>query len=380
MVLMNNFQNTFANHLFLKSALSKEGKYKSTSEIINWLDEHKNNFNISVLPCPLKNIDSWIYDEVKGCISHKSSKFYTIEGIKVSSNCFELGEWWQPIIVQPEIGYLGIITKEFDGVLHFLLQAKIEPGNVNHVQLSPTLQATRSNYTQVHKGREPLYLDYFRNAKPEQILVDQLQSEQGGKFLRKRNRNIIIKIDEDISSQDQFTWLTLSQIKRLMQYDNLVNMDTRSVISCCTFGNHEVKVIDLIDFFLSYSGSNPHNQKILKSALDSESSLHSIDGIIAFLTQIKSRCDLIVERVKLEELTNWIVDKMEIRHQDEEYFKESYLTEEDPIARFNRNFMLDILSRYRHSIKRMENLQLAMFCLILIQIILTATMLLVFPY
>ena len=318
---MSNFQNTNANNLFLKSALIKEGKYKSSSEIINWLGEHNKNVNISVLPCPLKNIDGWIYDEVKGCIRHKSGKFFTIEGIKVNCNCLAKEEWQQPIIVQPEIGFLGIITKEFNGVLHFLLQAKIEPGNINYVQLSPTLQATRSNYTQVHKGREPLYLDYFRNAKSEQILVDQLQSEQGGRFLRKRNRNIIIKIDEDIGPQEQFIWLTLGQIKQLMQLDNLVNMDTRSVISCCGFGNQKFNSINLIDSLLYYPSRNAHTQKLLKSALISDTTSHSIDGIISFLTQLKSLCDLNVERMKLGELTDWIVDKMMIRHQRDEFFK-----------------------------------------------------------
>ena len=219
-----------ANQLFLKSALSKDGEYKTTSGVFNWLSDQNGDVEVNVSPCPLKDIDGWVFDEVKGLIRHVSDKFFTIEGIKVNSNCLVKEEWQQPIIVQPEIGFLGIITKEFNGVLHFLLQAKIEPGNINYVQLSPTLQATRSNYTQVHKGREPLYLDYFRNAKSEQILVDQLQSEQGGRFLRKRNRNIIIKIDEDIGPQEQFIWLTLGQIKQLMQLDNLVNMDTRSVI------------------------------------------------------------------------------------------------------------------------------------------------------
>ena len=42
----------------------------------------------------------------------------------------------QPIINQPEIGFLGFITKEFNGILHFLVQAKVEPGNVNNVQIS----------------------------------------------------------------------------------------------------------------------------------------------------------------------------------------------------------------------------------------------------
>ena len=65
--------------------------------------------------------------------------------------------------------------------------------------------------------------------------------------------------------------------------------------------------------------------------------------------------------------------------QDEECFEDNYLIE-DPIARFNRNFMVDILSRYRHSMRRMESLQLAMLSLILIQIVLTAIMLFALPY
>ena len=61
-------------------------------------------------------------------------------------SCFDSSRkisWDQPIIDQPEIGFLGILCKEIKGSLHFLLQAKIEPGNKNFVQLSPTLQATR---------------------------------------------------------------------------------------------------------------------------------------------------------------------------------------------------------------------------------------------
>ena len=318
---MSNLQDTGAKHLFLKSALSKDGEYKTTTEVISWMSEQNEDVEVSVVPCELKNIDGWIYDEVKGLIRHTSNRFFSIEGIKISCNFLEKEEWQQPIIVQPEIGFLGIITKKFKGILHFLLQAKIEPGNINNVQLAPTLQATRSNYTQVHKGREPIFLDYFRNAKPKQILVDQLQSEQGGRFLRKRNRNIIIIIDEDISPQEQFTWLTLGQIKQLTQYDNLVNMDTRSVISCCEFGGHEVNAIDVIDFLLYCPPSNPYTQKLLKSALISDTALHSINEILSFLTQIKSLCDLNVERIKLGELKDWIVDKMEIRHQRNELFK-----------------------------------------------------------
>src|SRR5690349_14894378 len=68
---------------------------------------------------------------------------------------------YQPIINQPEVGILGILAKEFDGVPHFLMQAKVEPGNPRPLMLSPTVQATRSNYTQVHKGAQVKYLEYF---------------------------------------------------------------------------------------------------------------------------------------------------------------------------------------------------------------------------
>ena len=38
-------------------------------------------------------------------------------------------------------------------------------------------------------------------------------------------------VDEDIKIIDDYIWLTLDQIKSLMRYDNIINMDTRSVIA-----------------------------------------------------------------------------------------------------------------------------------------------------
>jgi len=141
----------------------------------------------------------------------------------------------QPVIVQNEIGYLGIICKEFGGVLHFLMQAKTEPGNINKVQISPTIQATKSNFTQKHGGDKPAYLDYFTNSGKYKIIVDQIQSEQSSRFYKKRNRNIIIKVDESIEVLPSHMWMTLGQIKELLKIDNLVNMDTRTVLSCIPF-------------------------------------------------------------------------------------------------------------------------------------------------
>lgn len=305
--------------LFLKSALRPAGCKTETSDVIQWLAQRNQEVHVSLKRCPIREIPGWTYGD--GRISHQSGKFFSIDGIQVQTTWGSKDSWMQPIINQPEIGYLGIITKEFEGVLHFLLQAKIEPGNVNNVQLSPTLQATRSNYSRVHKGKEPLYLNYFRDAKPSQILLDQLQSEQGARFLRKRNRNIILKIDEDIPVYDDFIWLTLAQIKHLLRVNNLVNMDTRTVISGITFGDYPEAVVDMFDF-LAYDTPVASPQKaMLKSALTDTGSLNTVEDIITFLTKIKSEHDLFVERVPLDQIQDWRMDEMSLHHLEEKYFR-----------------------------------------------------------
>jgi NDP-hexose 2,3-dehydratase len=82
----------------------------------------------------------------------RERQFLAIRGLHVRTTYGHVGEWSQPIIHQPEEGILGFLARELDGLLHFLVQVKAEPGNVNVVQISPTVQATRSNYLHVHNG------------------------------------------------------------------------------------------------------------------------------------------------------------------------------------------------------------------------------------
>lgn len=245
--------------------------------------------------------------------------FFTIEGINVRTNWGRVSDWDQPIINQPEVGFLGIITKEFDGVLYFLLQAKIEPGNVNNVQLSPTLQATKSNYTKVHQGKAPNYLEYFTNQAKSEVLLDQLQSEQGARFLKKRNRNIIIKVNDDIEVLEDFCWMTLGQIKELMRHDNVVNMDTRTVVSGISFGNHSSETVNFYN--LINDSLSPLGTKFLSSELNAEAALHSFDDIIHWFTDQKTRFDLNISTIPLHAVRDWQIEEACIRHKDDKFFK-----------------------------------------------------------
>ena len=193
------------------------------------------------------------------------------------------------------------------------MQAKIEPGNVNCVQISPTLQATKSNYSQIHKGKQPLYLDYFVNASPDQIILDQLQSEQGARFLRKRNRNIIIKVEEDVEEHDDFRWMTLGQIKELMRYDNMVNMDTRTVLS-------GLKISDYLSLADDMSRLSVFGKDLLLSSVTNH--CHStISEHLSWLSSLKSRYDLKVHPFPLRKMTDWRVLAGEISREDGKYFK-----------------------------------------------------------
>ena len=309
-------ENQSTAYHFLKSALTLDNPFISTNDFIDWLEEKKAAVKHTITPIKFSEMNDWGFNASTGNLEHKTGKFFSIEGIHVKTNWGSVQEWSQPIINQPEIGFLGIITKKIDGILYFLMQAKIEPGNINAVQVSPTLQATKSNYTQVHKGNAPKYLEHFMGNKPGvAVLLDQLQSEQGARFLKKRNRNIIIEVTDDIIVEDDFCWLTLGQIKQLLTYDNIINMDTRTVISGIPFGN-----LDTLQEITDGCQTNDYEEALLLSELDDKNALNSIEDIISWITKHKAFAELEVDRIPLNSISDWYKNDHSIYHKDHKYF------------------------------------------------------------
>lgn len=311
------FKNSWGNTL-LKSALEKKNTKHDLEFIINWIKKRNEEVEVEISEISFKNLENWKIYNNKSYIGHESGGFFKIEGIRVSTNWGNVNNWEQPIINQPEIGILGFITTRIDGVLHFLVQAKIEPGNINKVQLSPTLQATKSNYLQKHKGKKPPYVSYFLKANKEQIILDQLQSEQGARFIAKRNRNIIVYTDNPPKESENFKWLTLSQLSVLMNIDNLVNMDTRTVLSGITFGKLDYKNKKTL---FNY-GYNITEDKfnLLLSSFDGNKWHHNNDEVLYWLTRLKTKYDLNVTKIKLSKINDWIFGESGIYHKNRKYF------------------------------------------------------------
>ncbi|WP_420169628.1 NDP-hexose 2,3-dehydratase family protein [Streptomyces violaceoruber] len=260
---------------FGRSAAAPEGARIRTADVVDWLAGRARANRFRVERVPFAALDGWSFDEGTGNLGHRSGRFFTIEGLSVRGAPGPFEDWQQPIINQPEIGILGMLVKEFDGVLHFLMQAKMEPGNSNLLQLSPTVQATRSNYTGVHRGAPVRYLDFFTGRDDSRVLSDSLQSEHGSWFYRKRNRNMIVEALGDVPDHDDHLWLTLGQIARLLHHDNLVNMDSRTVLSCVPF-------------------------------LDTgEDALHPDAEVLDWLTAERSRHDVVARRIPLAGTDGW---------------------------------------------------------------------------
>ena len=265
---------------------------ESADGILGWLRQRRKEIPFAVDRIPFDSLDGWSFAPETGNLGHRSGRFFTVEGLHVSVGEPVRVEWHQPIIVQHEIGILGILAREFDGVLHFLMQAKMEPGNPGPelLQLSPTVQATYSNYTKVHNGAPVRYLEYFTDPSRGRVLSDVLQSEHGAWFHRKRNRNMIIEAVGPVPEHEDFRWLTLGQIHELLGHDNTVNLDARSVLAGL------------------YMPSAPY-------------ALHSDTEMLSWLAAQRSVTPIRSERIPLADVPGWTRGRSSVDHEDDRYFR-----------------------------------------------------------
>ena len=72
-----------------------------------------------------------------------------------------------------------------------------------------------------------------------QIIFDSFQSEEGGRFFKEQNRNVLCLINEKLEFQipKNFIWMTLNQLFFFIRHNNYVNIQARSLISAISFQN-----------------------------------------------------------------------------------------------------------------------------------------------
>jgi oxidase EvaA len=300
-------------HAIARSLLATTSPDTTDADFARWYAGRQGELRQKVERARLDSMKGWHLAPETGNLEHVSGRFFSVRGLHVRSDYGPVREWHQPILDQPEIGILGILMRTIDGVPHCLMQAKVEPGNCNGVQLSPTVQATRSNYTKVHGGNAVPYLEYFRGAAPERVIADGLQSEQGSWFYRKRNRNMIVEAPDDVEATDNFRWLTLGHVRRLLATDNLINMDSRSVLACLPVDGAAVR---------DEAGAGDDEwTAAVRASLDADGHrLHSDTSTLSWLTDRRAWHEVTAAPVPLRDLPGWQRTRYAISEQSGRWF------------------------------------------------------------
>ena len=198
------------------------------NKLITWIKNQKLINKIKTKRKSKIQLKQWNFQD--NSIYHKKKIFFLIKPFVFKQNN---KKWHQPLIIQKEEGILGIIKKKSFNTDYYLLQAKAEPGNINSIQISPTVQATKSNYLRKHGGKKTPYLNFFLKKNSNiKILSNVKLSEQGTRFLGKKNRNILLELkNKSFKPKGNFVWLTKKNIKFLLKKKNLLQMDTISIMS-----------------------------------------------------------------------------------------------------------------------------------------------------
>jgi len=199
--------------------------------ILQWLQVRRDAYPAVVAEVGVNDAEGWMTDPATGNIVHESGKFFSIIGVKVDgAGDREILSWSQPMLKQEEVGISGVIIQKKAGITRYLFYAKFEPGNIELLQISPALQASEGNLSQAHKGQRPRLIEYFDGTRGS-LIHSVTGVEDGGRFYHKVNRSMVVEVDESeqVPVTDDYIWLTLPEVKKLLLVDNVVNSLARNV-------------------------------------------------------------------------------------------------------------------------------------------------------
>lgn len=165
---------------------------------------------------PLTQLDKWkLSDEGIDPIGEvpTSARLY-----RVSCTNREVSEWVQPLFLSEGMGLVVLYQRVKDGEREYLLRRGKEfgvPGN------------------DVFLPSEVVYPGEDTNVRllNGEVLVDLVQSEEGGRFLENENRYQLIEIDDQSDVDDECVWVDSSGFKTLLATSNMVSIQLRCIAS-----------------------------------------------------------------------------------------------------------------------------------------------------
>jgi oxidase EvaA len=166
----------------------------------------------------LQDLPSWRFDD-EGLVPVDGEDL-RIRQIRVTVKGREVAAWDQPIIDSGCQGRVDLVCGRLGGVLHFLFRARAEAGLHHKIELTPTLVV------------EPGAMSEEADAEWQgKVVAECCQSEEGGRFYRDTNRCRIVDIGNAEEVDGMAYWLTLADIRRLLDEPGWLTNEARSSLS-----------------------------------------------------------------------------------------------------------------------------------------------------
>jgi oxidase EvaA len=222
----------FGKDLLLSSTTNHT--YASMHELLSWLTGLKAKYDLHVSQCPIIGMPEWNVLDTE--IVRTDGRFFKIIGVDVTISNREVANWCQPLVQPMQDGLCAFIIKKIDGVYHFLVQAKLECGNLDVLELAPTVQCLTGAVPKNIEDR-PEFYNYVINAPKDRILIDAMQSEEGGRFYHEQNRNLLIEAGDDFPMElpEHYAWMSLGQLYEFLRFNNYLNIQARSILSALNY-------------------------------------------------------------------------------------------------------------------------------------------------
>ena len=254
---------------------------------------------------------------VDGILRHRTGGFFALAGLAVRSRTRELDGQQQLAILQPETAINGFLLRRRHGRSELLFQGRIEPGNIESMQLAPTVQSTEANYKRLHGGGATAFVEWFTGERSGKLVYDELQSEEATRYYGKYNRNVVVDVSEagELELPPAFRWYDLDAIRVFATASNVLNTDARSVLAG-------------LDWNLLAGASGPFAHHAagsfgaqLRASLRAPASAddQSDADTLAWLQRLRVRASVRHSVLPLSALRNWVVEADVIRERVREH-------------------------------------------------------------
>ena len=179
-----------------------------------------------------KNQSPWIFKKMKDICVYRNGKIYLddkkeyfdkryILGVSVKSNAREISIWDQPLLsIESKSIYLFISKK--GGEYYLLVSIGLAPGLFTEFEILPSFV---ENYSELKN------FDYSKLMGKTKELHTSWQTEEGGRFYKRRNLNKIIYCEEmnSFKNEPNLFWIKLNEFYKFSFNTNFVSMELRSI-------------------------------------------------------------------------------------------------------------------------------------------------------